>query len=71
MCLFSNILYTFSEMACSTLKAPKNGQVYIFDNGNTAIFVCNKNFDTVGSIQAYCVDEEWSSPPPTCQASLN
>ena len=54
-------------MACPRVKAPKNGRVYIVDNGNTAIFICNQKFRLVGNIQAFCVDGKWSPvTPPTC-----
>lgn len=67
--ILSPVLSTSTASKCSNLKDPSNGKVYIIDNGGTALFICNSGFVTAGSPTSYCIDGNWSSPPPSCKRS--
>ena len=60
--------YFIVDMPFAHVKAPRNGRVYIVENGNTALFICNQKFALVGSIQAFCINGKLSPlSPPTFQ----
>ena len=58
-----------TETKCPALSAPENGYVYIFSNGNVAVFTCNNGFVKVGNSYLGCKNGKWTSPPPKCQAA--
>ena len=48
---------------CPNINAPSNGRVYIIDNRQTALFVCNSGYTIIGNAQVNCVDGTWDSSP--------
>ena len=60
-----NIILVTTEL-CPPIKAPENGRVYIIDDRQTALFVCNSGYTIMGNPHMGCVDGTWDSSPPTC-----
>jgi len=56
-------------MKCPPINHPDNGRVYIIANGQTALFICDKDYSTVGSPISYCDGRKWSFPTPECKKS--
>ena len=54
-------------MNCPSPSDPENGKAYTIESGMAAVFVCNNGFITVGNPSSYCVDGNWSPPPPVCK----
>ena len=52
---------------CPKVTAPSNGQVYIIDDRQTALFVCSSGYAIEGNARVSCVDGTWDSSPPTCK----
>ena len=49
-----------------SLSDPRNGRVYIIDDRQTALFVCNSGYTNIGNTHASCVDGTWNSSSPVC-----
>ena len=61
-----NCRMNFFTVACPALTNPKNGEVYINNKQDKAIFVCDQGFELVGDGTVSCVNGGWSSSPPRC-----
>ena len=57
----------FTATNCPSLDHPTNGQVYVIQNGQLALFICNEGYSIVGKSISYCVGGKWSFPPPVCK----
>ena len=61
------ILILVTTELCPNINAPSNGRVYIIDDRQTALFVCNSGYTIIGNAQVNCVDGTWDSSPPICK----
>ena len=52
---------------CPPLVDPENGKVFIFSNGEVALFICDPSYVIMGNPYLRCVNGAWSSIPPKCQ----
>ena len=51
---------------CPPLNDPKNGEVFIKQEGEKAVIICNDGFNLIGNETIDCVNGIWNSPLPTC-----
>ena len=66
--LFKMYSYFIVDMPFPQVKVPRNGRVYIGENGNTVLFIGNQKFALEGSIQAFCINGKLNPlSPPTFQ----
>jgi len=62
------MFYTPTDIQpCSQLNDPPNGRVFVFPDGNSAVFTCNSGYTTNDPQFVECISGKWSSPPPTCK----
>ena len=59
------ILLNTTEL-CPPFNRPSNGRVYIIDDRQTALFVCDSGYSVKGSAHVTCVNGTWDSPAPVC-----
>ena len=61
------VLHCLYVGTCPTLANPANGRVIVV--GQSAFYVCNTNYITVGNPFNSCVGGKWTSPPAMCKLS--
>ena len=61
------VLHCLYVGTCPTLANPANGRVIVV--GQSAFYVCNTNYITVGNPFNSCVGGKWTSPPAICKLS--
>ena len=54
--------------SCSNLQAPRNGEITITEDGQLALFSCNRGYTMRGSSVLKCINGKWNSSPPSCKA---
>lgn len=66
VCSYITLILVTIEI-CPPLTNPTNGRVYIIDDRQTALFVCNSGYTVIGNARASCVDGTWNSSSPVCR----
>jgi len=59
-------LFLYPIVMCPPLDDPKNGEVFIKQEENKVVIICEDGFKLIGNDTIYCVDGMWNSPLPTC-----
>ena len=60
------VYFLCTAQECPHLSDPKNGKVFIIENGKIALFLCEDGFTIRGRYSLYCSGKKWSSLPPVC-----
>ncbi|XP_062518244.1 CUB and sushi domain-containing protein 2-like [Corticium candelabrum] len=63
---WSGYASTCIRKSCGQPPAPRNGYVRVSPTGKSAIYICNKGYNQVGSPFRVCSNGQWGGSTPSC-----